>query len=220
MQQSPAPHAPAPERPTAVPSRSLRGKLTDEEFCGLSLFEDEEWLGELFLRYESRLVGCAHRMVGPAEVEDAAQEINERIVRGLPKFRGDSAVGTWIYAVARNTCLDVRRRRKPMLAVSDEVLDYMSTDVGPEDVFDISILGCRTALAVRDLPEGQAAVLLLRLGEGLSTAETAAELGITGDAVKAKLRRARQHLRTALAQQISCPQCGPGTYAITGITTN
>lgn len=201
-----------------TPSRTYWGDLTDAELVALPLYEDPDWLSELFSRYEGKLMGCAHRMVAPEEVEDAAQEINERILKGLPKFRGDSAVGTWIFAVARNTCLDVRRRRKPAAYSSDKVLERIPAGRGPEDIFDISILGCRTALAVRDLPSGQAAVVMLRLGQGLSTAETATQLGITEDAVKARLRRARQHLRSALAQRIACPQCGPGTYTITSAT--
>lgn len=192
--------------------------LTDEELMATALYDDPEWLGELFVRYEGRLFGCAHRMLAPGEVEDATQEINERILRSLPRFRGDSALGTWIFAIARNTCLDVRRRRKLVAYSSDAILENFASPGEPADVFDISILECRTALAIRDLPEGQASVVVLRLGQGLSTAETAAHLGITEDAVKARLRRARRQLKTALAQQIVCPQCGPGAYAITGTT--
>lgn len=192
--------------------------LTDEELVATSFYEDPEWLGELFARYEGKLLGCAHRMVAPEEVQDATQEISERILKGLAQYRGDSSVGTWIFAVARNTCLDVRRRRKRASYLSAAMLEDIPSTSRPEDAFDISILGCRTALAVKDLPEGQAAVVVLRLGQGISTAHTAAQLGITEDAVKARLRRARQRLRSDLAKEMACPQCGPGTYAIAGST--
>ncbi len=185
---------------------------------GAALYDDPDWLRELFVRYEGRLLGCAHRMLAPGEVEDATQEINERILKGLHHFRGDSTVGTWIFSVARNTCLDVRRRRRPVVYSPDAILENFASPVEPADIFDISILGCRTALAIRDLTAGQASVLVLRLGRSLSTAETAAQLGITEDAVKARLRRARRRLRSALAQQIVCPQCGPGAYVVTGTT--
>ena len=101
---------------------------------------------------------------------------------------------------------------------SDAILKNFASPNQPADIFDISILGCRTALAIRDLPEGQASVVALRLGQDLSTAETATQLRITEDAVKARLRRARRQLRTALAQQIACPRCGPGTHAVNGST--
>jgi len=190
--------------------------ITDEELLSAPTYDDPVWLAELFARYEGRLRGCAHRMVGPSEVEDATQEINERILTGLPRFRGDSSIGTWIFAVARNTCLDVRRRRKPDIYSPDTFIENIPSTCQPDDMFEISILGCRTTLAIRDLPEGQAAVVLLRLGQGLSTAETASELEITEDAVKSRLRRARTRLRTDLTQELACPQCGPGTYAIAG----
>lgn len=190
--------------------------MTDAELVSCSRFQDRTWLAELFSRYEGRLTGCAHRMAAPSEVEDAAQKINERILKGLSGFRGDSAVGTWISSVARNSCLDVRRRRKPTAYDSQAILDSVPSDEEPEDLFDISILGCRTTLALRQLPEGQAAVVMLRLSEGLSTADTAKRLSITEDAVKAKLRRARKQLRFALAEEIACPNCGPGTYSVAG----
>lgn len=200
------------------PSRPNWATLTDEELAATARDGDREWLGELLRRYRGRLLGCAHRMVSPGEVEDATQEICERILKGLPRFRGDSAVGTWIFAVARNTCLDVRRRRRPIADSSDATLESIPSASQPADDFDILILGCRTARAIRDLPEGQARVVILRLGDGLSTAETAARLRLTEDAVKARLRRARRHLQSSLTQEIACPRCGPGTYAISGNT--
>jgi len=206
------------ERSAVTSTKQHWGVVTDEELLATPTYDDPVWLAELFARYEGRLRGCAHRMVAPSEVEDATQEINERILKGLPRFRGDSAIGTWIFAVARNTCLDIRRRRKPMVYSSDTFIENIPDSCQPDDVFEISILGCRTALAIRDLPEGQAAVVILRLGQGLSTAETASRLGITEDAVKARLRRARNRLRTDLHRELACPQCGPGTYAIAGST--
>jgi len=199
-------------------ARHIWRDITDEKLLASPAYDDPVWLAELFARYEGRLRGCAHRMVGPSEVEDATQEINERILKGLPRFRGDSAIGTWIFAVARNTCLDVRRRRRPTVYPADALIENIPSTCQPDDMFEISILGCRTALAIWDLPEGQAAVVVLRLGQGLSTSETAAQLEITEDAVKARLRRARQGLRKELAQELACPQCGPGIYAITGST--
>ena len=202
----------------AVPeSHTMWARIGDAELMASPRFDDGEWLGELFSRYEGKLMGCAHRMLSQSEVEDAAQEINERILKGLPRFRGESAVGTWIFAVARNTCLDIRRRRKPIAYDSADILENIPAADQPADVFDISILGCRTALAVRDLPEAQATVVLLRLGQGLSTAETACQLGITENAVKAKLRRARQHLKSSLSAEVACPLCGSGTYSISGM---
>lgn len=191
-------------------------QLPDSQLMKEVHLDDPDWLETLFSRHRDRFQACAHRMVKPGEVEDATQEISERILKGLPRFRGDSSLGTWIFAVARNTCFDVRRRRKPGMRTDSVPIEEIPTTTDPADDFEISVLGCRTAMALRDLPEGQAQVVLLRLGQGLSTTDTASRLGITRGAVKSRLLRARRHLRAALAEAIACPHCGPGTHAIHG----
>jgi len=184
-------------------------ELDDRAFGRLAAYDDPEWVAELYRRYRGRLLGCAHRMWSPAEVDDAVREISTRIVASLPRFRGDAAIGTYIYSVARNTCLDIRRRRRP----SDPLPDLESVAVGadPDEAFEVSVIGCRIAHALGELPESQAQVALLRLGAGLSTAEVADRLGVTEDAVKARLRRARAALRDRLSTPEACPQCGPGS---------
>ena len=188
---------------------------SDAELARAAQLDQGVWLDELYRRFEKRIFGCAHQMVAPSEVEDAVQEIGLRIVRSLSGFRGDSSVTTWMYAVARHTCLDVRRRRdNPSTPVAD-FDEFTSPETAlPEEGFEQSIMACRTATALQDLPGSQQDVVLLRLGEGLSTKTTALRLGISEDAVKSKLRRARSTLRGALEEYVSCPKCGPGSYAL------
>lgn len=187
--------------------------MSDLEVAERAQLGDREWLAELFRRYERRMYGCAHRMVAVGEVEDTVQEIALRIMGGLPRFRGDSSISTWIYSVARHTCLDVRRRRKETFDL-DNMPELADDTTSPEDSFEMTIMACRAASAMGKLPESQQDVVLLRLGEGLSTEETAAELDITVDAVKARLRRARATLRAELGESVSCPVCGPGAYSL------
>jgi RNA polymerase sigma-70 factor (ECF subfamily) len=197
---------------------------TDEELARHAQMDQGEWLEELFRRYQRRMYGCAHRMVLPDEVEDAVQEISMRVMQGLPRFRGDAAIGTWLYSVARHTCLDVRRRRRRFEPLEDGDTVPLGTAVGmaegetedPEASFETAIMACRTSLAIQDLPPSQQGVVLLRLGVGLSTEATAERLGITPDAVKARLRRARARLREELSQAAMCPLCGPGAYSLGG----
>lgn len=187
--------------------------LTDGELAGRAQLGGE-WLEELFRRYRRRMYGCAHRMVAVGEVEDAVQEIALRVMRGLPRFRGDSSLSTWIYSVARHTCLDVRRRRRDSVEMPQTLLETADEATTPQDSFEMSIMACRTATAIAKLPRTQQDVVLLRLGSGLSTEETAERLGTTIDAVKARLRRARETLRAELGETVVCPVCGPGAYAL------
>lgn len=188
--------------------------MTDRELAERARLGDGDWLAELFRRYERRMYGCAHRMVAVGEVEDTVQEIALRVMRGLPSFRGDSSVSTWIYSVARHTCLDVRRQRSDTAELSETVVDIIDEETTPEDSFEMSIMACRAARAIGNLPESQQDVVLLRLGAGLSTEETADHLDITVDAVKARLRRARITLRESLSETVACPLCGPGAYSL------
>jgi len=188
--------------------------LSDEELARRAQMGERVWLDELFRRHRRRMLGCAYRMVTPGEVEDAVQEIALRVMNGLPGFRGDSSVGTWIYSVARYTCLDVRRRRRPTVELSAVVDRETDETTSPEYAFNLSIMACRTATAIAELPEGQREVVMLRLGEALSTEATAERLGISVDAVKARLRRARAALRDELGEVVVCPACGPGAYSL------
>ncbi len=195
---------------------------SDEELARRAQIERGEWLDELFRRYQRRMYACAHRMVHAEEVEDAVQEISVRILQGLPRFRGDAAIGTWIYSVARHTCLDVRRRRRVISPLEDgeNLPDGAAVGLGegeawdPEETFETAIIACRTSIAINELPPSQQEVVLLRLGAGFSTEATAEALGITTDAVKARLRRARAALRQELSEVVLCPQCGPGAYSL------
>lgn len=189
-------------------------ELSDEELARRAQMGEREWLDELFRRHQRRMLGCAHRMVTPGEVEDAVQEIALRVMKGLPGFRGDSSVGTWIYSVARYTCLDVRRRRRPTAELSAVVEHEADETISPEEAFDLSVMACRTATAIAKLPDTQRDVVMLRLGSGLSTQATAQRLGTSADAVKARLRRARATLRRELGEIVMCPACGPGAYSL------
>ncbi len=188
---------------------------SDEDIVRAAQLGWAESVDELYERFERRIFACAHKMVAPAEVEDAVQEIALRMIKSLPTFRGDSSVATWIYSVARHTCLDVRRRRRSPSEPISGVDDLIPGDeVLPDQSFEHHVMACRTALAIRDLPESQQEVVLSRLGEGLSTEDTAAHLGVSQDAVKARLRRARSTLRESLTEYLECPMCGPGSYSV------
>ena len=64
-------------------------------------------------RYKRRVFALSSRIAGPADAEEVAQEAFIRIFRGVPRFRGDSALGTWIYRLTVNAALSHRARRPP-----------------------------------------------------------------------------------------------------------
>ena len=75
----------------------------------------------LYHRYKRRVFALAVRIVGAMDAEEVSQEAFIRIFRGLPKFRGDSALGTWIYRLSVNAALSHRSRRGPIMGLGGAV---------------------------------------------------------------------------------------------------
>jgi len=70
--------------------------------------------------FQDRVFRLAYSMLRDrGAAEDASQETFVRVWKALPKFDGRAALGTWIYAIARNTCLMEIRRRKPVVSMDD-----------------------------------------------------------------------------------------------------
>jgi RNA polymerase sigma factor (sigma-70 family) len=82
---------------------------------------DKKALEELVLKIQDKIYGLALRMLyNPSDAEDASQEILLRIITHLGTFRGESSFSTWMYRVAANHLLTVRKRRAELRAVSFE----------------------------------------------------------------------------------------------------
>jgi len=144
----------------------------------------------LFERYHAPVLNYLHRMVGDrALAEDLAQDSFVKAYRALGNTRPDLAFKAWLYRIATNTAISYLRRKKlirwvPILGTQD----YASNESIERSV------GRRhdVETALKQLPTHYAAVLILRHYEGLSLAETADALGISENAAKLRLFRARK----------------------------
>ncbi len=161
--------------------------------------------------YRPRIVRYLARRVGEHEAEDLAQEVFVRVARGLPAFRGDARLSTWIYRIARNVAVDRLRSRTPAPVALPGPADAEAADcgaripAGPADpVGEGSIRGEMNACIrglVDALPEKDRAVLLLgEMGE-LSDREVACALGVTVGTAKIRLHRARARLRAMMERR-------------------
>lgn len=173
---------------------------------------DEEAFEELVRAYGSRMLAVTRRML-PTEEEarDAVQEAFLSAFRGLDRFEGHSKLSTWLHRIVVNTALmRLRtRRRKPeesldtLLPTFRDDGHYLEGLSSWEEPVDQAMERAETRELVRrmidELPESYRTVLLLRDIEGLDTEEAAAALGTTPTAVKVRLHRARQALRSRLA---------------------
>jgi RNA polymerase sigma-70 factor (ECF subfamily) len=149
--------------------------------------------------------GLVYRIVGASDAEEVAQEVFVRVFRGLPQFRGDSALGTWIYRLAVNAALSQVARRGRRHEVSDDALAYVA---GPAEVRRDPRLAERVEAAMAELPAGYRAILVLHDIEGLSHEECAQILDCRVGTCKSQLHKARGKMRELLGPALAAERAG------------
>lgn len=158
---------------------------------------------ELYRLHAGRLYSVALRLVGnAADAEDLLQEIFLAAHRKLDTFRGESALGTWLYRLATNLCLDHLRSRSGR---SRQVTDALDDEAGLMDTSSVTLaeqtvtrMDLERALA--RLPEGCRAAFVLHDIEGLEHREVAEVLGVAEGTSKSQVHKARLKLRVLLAE--------------------
>ena len=174
---------------------------------------DDAAFEELVRTYGPRLLGLARRLVGnDDDARDVLQESFTSAFKGLSRFAGDAKLGTWLHRIVVNRALmTLRTRRRHPEHPMDDLLPAFERN-GHHASHYGAWADPERALARREardlvrahidrLPDNYRAVLVLRDLEELGTAETAEALGITQNAVKIRLHRARQALRSLLDAQ-------------------
>jgi len=163
---------------------------------------------EVYERFRRPVWRLARRMTGSEEdAGDATQEIFLRIWRGLPGFRGEAKLSTWVFQIAWNYLRLHRRRagRQPPFAASSDELALVVERVpdrgpDPERHAAASHELERVEEAIDRLPEQFRVVLWLRDGEGRSYEEVAEVLEVPIGTVRSRLSRARQALKGELEE--------------------
>ena len=153
---------------------------------------------ELYRTHAPRLFGLVCRMVGRGEAEDLLQEIFLAAHRKMDQYRGQSALGTWLFRLAANQCVDYLRSRANRLGqltetLEDEVEGAASSGpiLGAVDRIDLE-----RALAA--LPARARSVFVLHDVEGYTHEEIAEFLGVTPGTSKSQLFKARARMREIL----------------------
>ncbi len=158
---------------------------------------DHEAFATVVRLYERRLRGIAYRVLGDRErMDDALQEAYVRAFRALPRFRGDARVGTWLFRITYNACLDeLAKTRKTTHVPLDELVEQASEDPELESSLDAR-RELTSAFATLSSDE-RAAVFLVDV-EGFDYAAASKVLDVPVGTVASRLNRARKTLRTAL----------------------
>jgi RNA polymerase sigma-70 factor (ECF subfamily) len=153
---------------------------------------------DLVRRHDRGLRALAWRLLGDRDrMDDVLQEAYVKAYRALPRFRDDASVGTWLYRITYNACLDELRRRGRAVVVPLDDAVGRADPVG--DVGERVVDARRVADALEALPPAHRAVVLLVDGEGFDYGAAAEVLGVPEGTVRSRLSRARARLRAELA---------------------
>lgn len=174
---------------------------------------DRAALEALLERHQARIYRFASRLCrDPSDAEDVVQETMLAMARELPSFRGEASLSTWLYSIARSYC--ARRRRKKPLVANLSALDAEAPEVedpapNAERIAEDRELEVALESAIARLPGPDREVLVLRDVEGLTAPEVAKVVGLSVDAVKSRLHRARLKVRARLAPLLEAPTATP-----------
>jgi RNA polymerase sigma-70 factor, ECF subfamily len=158
---------------------------------------------ELYRAHAGRLFSLACRMLGnQADAEDLLQDIFLAAHRKLDGFRGDSALGTWLYRLATNQILDHLRSRAARAGQMTDALDDEAAiaDAASGRLADRALTRMDLERALAQLPDGCRAAFLLHDVEGLEHQEVAEVLGIAEGTSKSQVHKARLRLRALLRE--------------------
>ncbi len=165
--------------------------------------DKQEVLRRLFEAWHGRIYQTCFRLMGhPQEAEDITQDVFVRAFQAYDRFRGDADPGTWLYRIAVNQCLNVRRRKRR--------LQWLALDFWNEGVDETTIGRDRrggvdedmqqadreriVGGAIDALPERQRAALILAHFERMSYKAIAEAMDCTPSAVESLLHRAKSNL--------------------------
>ena len=169
------------------------GELSDRAVVERAQGGDHGAFTELVRRHDRRLRALAARLLrSPERVDDALQEVYIKAFRTIGGFRGDANVGTWLYRITYNTCMDELRRRQPVLV--DNEFDPPSIEPGPAERYAIA---SRVAHMLGRLSPDLRATVVLVDGYGLAYADASRLLDVARGTMASRLHRARRHLREA-----------------------
>ena len=170
---------------------------SDENLVSESRNGDMQAFKELVERHESNEAGVIKSMLGDTtEAVDVGQEVFIRFYEALDKFKGESAVGTYLIRIAINLSLNEikRRKRRNLFFMPIEDGHWIKTPDENADMKDI------IHYEISRLDVDFQSVVTLRMMEGYSTEETSAILGIPLGTVLSRLSRAQKKLKLVLAK--------------------
>ena len=192
-----------------APSGATEARLVERLKAG-----DDDAFEALVRDNTGRMLAVARRLVGEeSDARDVVQDAFLAAFRGIDRFGGHAKLSTWLHRIVVNTALMKLRaaRRRPEEPIGPLLPSFADdghhndahADWGdPEQALAREETRHVVRQAIQRLPDSYRSVLVLRDIEELDTRHAADALGLTENAVKIRLHRARQALRTLLAARL------------------
>ena len=176
---------------------------------------DTEAFELLVAAYEKTVYNVALQMTGSREdAQDLTQDAFLKAYSSLDSFRGDSKFSSWLYRIVSNLCLDFKRRqgRRPSasLTVEDDEGETLQLDIAdesqsPETLLEQKLTREAVQRGLRELPDEQRQILLLREIQGMSYEEIGEVMHLEAGTVKSRIFRARKKLCAFLLKDGNIP---------------
>jgi len=185
---------------------NLMDSRSDEQLAVAGASGDDKSFEVLVGRYLHSIYNFAFRYVGDSsQAQDISQEVFLRAWKNLKKFDPKKKFKTWLFAIAKNACIDYLRQKKilPFSVFEDEAGNnyveegIISEDI-PSEVFEKKDLVVRLNKAISELPPRQQEVLSLHYWEKMTFEEISQALYEPLDTLKSRCRRAVISLRAKL----------------------
>jgi RNA polymerase sigma-70 factor (ECF subfamily) len=179
---------------------------TDAELVAACLAGEREAFDVIVERHRRHVYQLCYRFVGNHEdASDLAQDVFIRAYRGLKTFKSQASLGTWLYRIGVNVCLNRVSAKtpkpeplEPLMATSDERVASHDESAAERLLRDERAQRVRAAIA--RLPKKQRATLVLRVYHDLPHEEIARALGSSVGAVKANFFHALNNLKKLLRE--------------------
>lgn len=173
----------------------------ETELIGLVVSGDRGAFDEIMRQHEDRVFSVCLRIMADREMAlDATQDTFLTVFRKASQFRGNSALGTWIYRIAVNTCYDHLRKAKRRR--SETIPDnFDPRDPSAEEALESAGMRPEIQSALDQLPQDFRTAIVLSDIEGMGLPEVASVLGVPVGTVKSRLFRGRRLLAQRLGNQ-------------------
>ena len=177
-------------------------KYTDEQLVDYYIHtKQSQYFNAIYQRYYHKVLQrCMHYTAGDLdEAEDWTQNILIRILEKMKGFRGDARFSTWLTAITINYCNDLVQIRKRQIVSNHDLYIYADTICCDEpDANESALLALRRA--VSRLDESERALLTEKYQEGHSIKLLADQYAVTESALKMRLKRAKDRLKSSFHQ--------------------